>query len=134
MRQHSPWAVADGVIDPGEIKAVERLYKSIGLATDGIYSALHALLAGGEPVTVRPAREGPAEFAIPPPERERRVSLDTERVAKLMADTARASAVLGNIFSDDEADDASQEEAVEDAETAFTGALNPSTRPSSASY
>ena len=114
-------AVADGMIDPREIKAVERLYKSMGLATDGIYSALHALLAGGEPVTVRPARVGPAEFAIPPPKRERRVSLDTERVAKLMADTARASAVLGNIFSEDEAEDASQEEAVEDTDTAFTG-------------
>ena len=46
-------AAADGVVDPGEIKAIERLYKAIGLTTDGVYSDLHALTARSEPVTVR---------------------------------------------------------------------------------
>ena len=35
-------AAVDGVIDPGEIKAIEKLYKAIGLPTDDIYSSLHA--------------------------------------------------------------------------------------------
>ena len=116
-------AMADGAIDPGEIKAVERLYKSIGLATDGIYSALHALAAGNEPVTVRRARQGPEDFAIPSPEREGTVSLDAARVTALMADTARASAVLGSIFSEEEDAEEidSQEEAAEDVDAVFAG-------------
>lgn len=115
-------AAADGVIDPGEIKAVERLYKSIGLSAEGIYSALHALAAGDEPITVRRAQEQPKEFAIPKPEREATVSLNTDRVAALMADTARASAVLGSIFSDDDPEESDpQKEAVDDADTVFTG-------------
>ena len=115
-------AAADGVIDPGEIKAVERLYKSIGLSADGIYSALHALAAGDEPLTVRRAQVRPEGFAIPKPEREATVLLNTDRVAALMADTARASVVLGSIFSDDDPEESdSQEEEVEDADTVFTG-------------
>lgn len=115
-------AAADGAIDPGEIKAVERLYKSIGLSADGIYSALHALAAGDEPVTVRRAQEQPKGFDIPKPEREATVSLNTDRVAALMADTARASAVLGSIFSDDDLGESDpQEEAADDADTIFIG-------------
>ncbi|MCZ0945415.1 MAG: TerB N-terminal domain-containing protein [Gammaproteobacteria bacterium] len=113
-------AAADGVIDPGEIKAVERLYKSIGLATDGIYSALHALTAASEPVTVRPAQGEPKDFTIPAPKHDRKVSLDAGRVAALLADTARASAVLGDIFSDDDAEDMSEQQPEEETET-FAG-------------
>ena len=58
-------ASADGVIDPGEIKAIERLYKAIGLTTDGVYSDLHALAARSEPVTVRAAGEQARGFTIP---------------------------------------------------------------------
>ena len=114
-------AVADGVIDPGEIKAVERLYKSIGLATDGIYSALHALTAASEPVTVRPAQGEPKEFVIPAPPHDRKVSLDANRIAALLADTARASSVLGEIFSDDAAEDAPEPPPEEDSNDIFTG-------------
>ena len=96
-------ASADGVIDPGEIKAIERLYKAIGLTTEGVYSDLHALAARSEPVTVRAAGEQARDFAIPPPpERDGKVVLDPGRVASLMADTARVSSVLGDIFRDDE--------------------------------
>lgn len=114
-------AAADGVIDPGEIKAVERLYKSIGLAADGIYSALHALTAASDPVIVRPAQGEPREFVIPAPTDDRRVSLDANRVAALLADTARASSVLGEIFSDENAEDASEQPPEEDTDETFTG-------------
>ncbi|MCY4221864.1 MAG: TerB N-terminal domain-containing protein [Thiotrichales bacterium] len=99
-------AAADGVVDPGEIKAIERLYKTIGLTTDGVYSDLHALTARGEPVTVRKAGEQEQGFAIPPPpEREGKVVLDPGRIASLMADTAHVSSVLGKIFPDDDPDE-----------------------------
>ena len=117
-------AAADGVVDPGEIKAIERLYKAIGLTTDGVYSDLHALTAGSEPVTVRTAGtagEQARGFAIPPPpERDGKVVLDAGRVASLMADTAHVSSVLGEIFGDDDPDE-DLEETQEDIGARFQG-------------
>ena len=114
-------ASADGVIDPGEIKAIERLYKAIGLTTDGVYSDLHALAARSEPVTVREAGGQARDFAIPPPpERDGKVVLDPERVASLMADTERVSSVLGDIFRDNEIEE-DPEETQNGMESAFLG-------------
>lgn len=114
-------ALADGVIDPGEIKAIERLYNVMGLTTDGVYSDLHALAVRSEPVTVRPAAKQDRDFAIPPrPERDTKVALDPERLAALVAETARVSAVLGEIFLDEEAQDES-EEPPENATDRFPG-------------
>ena len=114
-------AAADGVVDPGEIKAIERLYKAIGLTTDGVYSDLHALTARSEPVTVRTAGEQVRGFAIPPPpERDGKVALDAGRVASLMADTAHVSSILGDIFSDDDPDE-DLEETQEDIGSGFQG-------------
>ena len=114
-------AAADGVVDPGEIKAIERLYKAIGLTTDSVYSDLHALTARSEPVTVRTAGEQVRGFAIPPPpERDGKVVLDAGRVASLMADTAHVSSILGDIFSDDDPDE-DLEEMQEDIGSGFQG-------------
>ena len=100
-------AAADGVIDPGEIKAIERLYSAIGLPAEGIYADLHALTSRVEPVMVRrPEQTADGGYTIPaPPEKERgdeghKVVLDAGRVATLVADTARVSSVLGEIFGD----------------------------------
>ena len=104
-------AAVDGVIDPGEINAIEKLYKAIGLPTDDIYSSLHAHTARSEPVTVRTADTRAPEFAIPEPtQRKGTLVLDAERVASLKADTARVSSVLGNIFGDDEEDEEIEEQ------------------------
>ena len=104
-------AAVDGVIDPGEIKAIEKLYKAIGLPTDDIYSSLHAHTARSEPVTVRTADTRTREFAIPEPtKRKETLVLDAERVASLKADTARVSSVLGNIFGDNEEDEEIEEQ------------------------
>ena len=118
-------AAADGVIDPGEIKAIERLYKVIGLKTEDVYSDLHALTASSEPVTVRQADIPARGFAIPsPPDRDNKVVLDAERVASLMADTARVSSVLVDIFREDQSEEDS-EETQEDTVTDFPGLDGP---------
>ncbi|MDE0373044.1 MAG: TerB family tellurite resistance protein, partial [Rhodospirillales bacterium] len=95
-------AAADGVIDPGEIKAIERLYSAIGLPAEGIYADLHALTARSEPVTViAPGQSENVDYAVPsPPSDDHSVVLDPERVAALVADTAKVSSVLGEIFDD----------------------------------
>ena len=99
-------AAADGVISTNEVKALEKLYKAIGLKPDGIYSALHALTSRSEPVTVLPASGQERGFAIPPPpDTDGKVSLDAERVASVMANTARVSSILREIFQDDEPDE-----------------------------
>ncbi len=114
-------AATDGVIDPQEIKAIERLFKAIGLPTGDIYSSLHAHSATGGPVTVRSASKRSGEFTIPAaPDHDHRVELNTERIASLMADTARVSSVLGEIFEDEEADE-EKEESVESTNGLFPG-------------
>lgn len=113
-------AAADGVIDLGEIKAIQKLYKAMGLETEGIYSDLHALTSGSEPVTVREAGEAAPGFAIPPPPSDSKVVLDAERVSSIMANTARVSSILEGIFGDDEPEE-EPNEVPEDSGSRFSG-------------
>lgn len=114
-------AAADGAVGSEEIKAIERIYKALGLETDGIYSALHALASRSEPVAVLMAGEPERNFAIPPPaERDNRVVLDDQRVASIMSNTARIATILGDLFKDDESDE-EQDTAMEEDESEFEG-------------
>lgn len=105
---------ADGVVDPAEIKAIQKLYRILNIEADGVYRDLHALATTAEPVTVfRPTAADP-EYAVPPqpaePAADRRapIVLDQERVAAIMADTTQVSNVLHAVFADD-ADEAEEE-------------------------
>ena len=114
-------AASDGVISGREVAALERLYSAIGLKTDGIYSALHTLSSADEPVTVIPPAEGQPGFAIPPrPDPENPLSLDADRVAAVMTNTARVSALLSEIFQDEEPEEEPAEEHGE-ADSEFGG-------------
>ena len=96
-------AASDGVVSAGEVGALERLYKALGLETEGIYSAIHNLTAPGEPVTVLPSGDGEQGFAIPArPDDSSTVDLDAERIASVMANTERVSSILGTIFQEGE--------------------------------
>ena len=99
-------AAADGVVSGKEVSALERLYKTIGLDTDGIYAALHKLASGSDLVTVIPATEEDRGFAIPSrPTPDGVLRLDAEKVASVMANTARVSSILGQIFQEEESED-----------------------------
>ena len=114
-------AAADGVINPDEIKAIERLYKVMDLSGESVYSDLHALAAQEELVTVRPPGDQDQDFAIPPPpESNANIVLDAERVASVMANTAHVASVLGDIFREDEPKD-EQGETLEEAAGRFSG-------------
>ena len=114
-------AAADGVVDPEEIRAIERLYKVMDLTREGVFSDLHALAAPDEPVSVRPAAEQNRDFAVPPPPGpDTKMVLDTERVASVMANTARVASVLGDIFGEDETKD-EREETLEGTGGGFSG-------------
>ena len=99
-------AAADGVISGREVAALERLYTALGLETGGIYSALHSLTSADDPVTVMPPAEAQPGFAIPPrPDSEGALSLDAERVAAVMTNTARVNALLSEIFQEEDAEE-----------------------------
>ena len=116
-------ASTDGSIDPEEIRIIERLYAAMGLERERVYTDLHAFTSTPEPVTVRRADPTSREFAIPSPPLEMpagTVTLDAARVSAVMADTVRVSQVLGDIFADDE-DEEAVDDHVPDTDNRFGG-------------
>ena len=124
-------STADGEVGPKEIKGLERLFKTIGLNTDGIYSALHALTIPKEtqtdwtdegPVTVQTQDEPERVFTIPPqPEPDGNVTLNPDRVASVVANTARVASILGEIFQDDDPEEGTGDGPEETREPALEG-------------
>jgi tellurite resistance protein len=103
-------AGADGQITPDEIRTLEKIYPLLGLAADDVYKHLHAMTAGGpadivdsaEPVTVIPAQSVQG-FAIPArPSPARTVHLNMATVEAKLAQSAKISAILDDIFTEDE--------------------------------
>ena len=115
-------AGADGVIAPEEIKALAKIYRSLGLDPDRAYGDIHALGTSTDwrpadrPVTVRPPEEAEAGYAVsappgapspspspsPPAAAGGALRLDATRVKKTLKETAAVSRVLAEIFTDPE--------------------------------
>ncbi|RII26757.1 MAG: Tellurite resistance protein TerB [Geobacter sp.] len=96
-------AQADGYIDPTEMKTLTKIYEMLGLDTQSLYSHAHA--AAVEPVTVQAADfVKPQGYAIPTsqPKPSDGVSLDMSAIEAKLAETVAVSAILSNIFTDDE--------------------------------
>ncbi|MFC2094954.1 TerB N-terminal domain-containing protein [Candidatus Bipolaricaulota bacterium] len=116
-------AAADGKVTKAEIAALSKLYKSLGLDPDSIHAELHSLIASGQqvvaregdPVRVRNERKTSDEFGIPEDmvDADGTVTLDSELVQKLQADTEAVGVILGEVFADD-----SPAEATDDDEKA----------------
>ncbi len=114
-------AASDGVVSAHEVSALERLHRTLGLETAGIYSAIHTLTSRDEPVTVLPSGDREEGFAIPSrPDDSGTVNLDAERIASVMANTERVSSILGAIFQEDEPEE-EMAETMEDVGHGFTG-------------
>ena len=98
-------AASDGLIQPAEITAIERLYKVMDLPPDSVYSDLHALSVPGEPRTVLFPTEKEQGYTIPTPrENKHPVVLDPKQIADLMRETEEVSDLLGRIFEEEEKD------------------------------
>ncbi|MCI0624194.1 MAG: TerB family tellurite resistance protein, partial [Acidobacteria bacterium] len=97
-------AGADGQISPEEIRTLGKIYPMLGFAADEVYSHVHAMSAGvgidvegvGKPEPSGgysiPGRPGPSEP----------VRLDMAAVKKKVAESAQISAILDDIFTEDE--------------------------------
>lgn len=100
-------AAIDGHISPGEVKTLRKIYSLLELDPDTVHTSLHRSLAqpASEPVTVRAAAPGPAGFAIPSPSKEERtdgLELDRALIEAKLAETAAVSALLADLFAEEE--------------------------------
>ncbi|MEG3789327.1 TerB N-terminal domain-containing protein [Lysobacter sp. CCNWLW3] len=78
-------AQSDGFVSPEEVKFLEKVYKALGVEPKRVFSDVHAVGAGGAPVsTTQAEKQG--------------FRLDTARIAALQEDTARVSELLSKIF------------------------------------
>ena len=99
-------ATADGAVSREEVAALEKVFGYLGLDQADVYRRLHGLDArdpGHAPAgDIRPAtrREVAAAGAVTPLSPS--VSLDPARVQARLSDTARVSALLSDIFTEDE--------------------------------
>ncbi len=102
-------AGADGQISPDEVRTLGKIYPMLGLAMDDVYSHVHAMAAGvpaaaegSEPVTVIPAGTSPG-YAIPSrPSSAGTIHLDMTVVQAKLAASAQVSAILDDIFTEDQ--------------------------------
>ena len=114
-------AAADGEASTEEVAQLEKLYKTLGLDTAGLYGALHAAVSvsSDEPVTMRPAASAPSGPAIPPEGAPASggIALDMTKVADIGKDTRDVSDLLGSIFGGDEPEDEPEERGATDPAT-----------------
>lgn len=96
-------AAADGDIDPAEVKTLQKIFSLLDLDPESVYSDLHAITAGDEPVVVREGRPEEAGRPIPPrPETGERRGLDRTAIDEKIEETAAVSSLLAGIFVETE--------------------------------
>jgi len=121
-------AAADGVIAPGEVTTLTKIYTLLGLDPSMVYGQLHERVTGVPrpqpstgPVVVRPAGASSPGFTLPstpptpPPSAHggdsltisasappRQVVLDRRLIDEKIAETGQVAALLSTIFTEDE--------------------------------
>lgn len=92
-------AQADGNVSPAEIKMLEKVYKVLGVDPKNVFTDVHAVAAGARPSTqISPA----AGLAAPTKSQAAGFKLDAARIAALQQDTEQVSALLANIFKEED--------------------------------
>lgn len=79
-------AQSDGTVSPDEMRFLEKVYKTLGVETKRVFTDVHAVSAGRSTTTVEPTKQ---------------FRLDPKRIAELQHDTAKVSALLAGIFTED---------------------------------
>ncbi|WP_460198932.1 tellurite resistance TerB family protein [Xanthomonas campestris] len=82
-------AQSDGTVSPDEMRFLEKVYKTLGVETKRVFSDVHAVSAGRSTTKVEPTKQ---------------FRLDPKRIAELQQDTAKVSALLAGIFTEDVAE------------------------------
>jgi uncharacterized tellurite resistance protein B-like protein len=87
-------AQADGMVSPEEVKFLEKVYKALGVDTTKVFSDVHAATATTHSAAVSLTGRKVESTGF---------KLDSERIATLQKDTAAVTAMLAEIFNEDEA-------------------------------
>ena len=99
-------AASDGFVSPEEITRLTKLFGYLGLDEAAVYRQVLALDPGDRgPVTVREAQSTTRSVVpdtVPLTPRPSTVSLDPAKVRARLAETARVTALLTDIFTDDD--------------------------------
>jgi len=88
-------AQADGQVTPHEVKFLERVYKTLGLDAQLLYSDLHAVPETGTLAT------SPTIGGKPKVEPATGFTLDAARIAQLQKETEEVSALLASVFAEE---------------------------------
>ncbi|MDP9555097.1 UNVERIFIED_ORG: putative tellurite resistance protein B-like protein [Pseudomonas parafulva] len=97
-------AQADGEVTPQEVKLLERVYKSLALDPQFVYSDLHSTAVRPSPVVEAMTATGAPTSMAPSSESSGSgFALDMDKVARLQQETAEVSALLASVFSDEAA-------------------------------
>lgn len=99
-------AQVDGTVSPEEVKLLEKLYKALGIDSKRVFSDVHAAASGGGARDIASAKGEQVGF-----------KLDSARIAALQKDTEAVTALLSDIFKEDDVPSAIVEEEVEESVT-----------------
>lgn len=99
-------AAADGIVSPAEISTLTKLFPRLGLDESDVYRQVHALgIDDAGPVTVDTG-DPTTRWSVPEPAAEQSqnggFTLDPVKVQARLVETARVTALLTDIFADDE--------------------------------
>jgi hypothetical protein len=86
-------AGADGHFHPREIDTLRKLYAMLGLDPEAVHRDIHGLAAASAPVPVIAPDTNQGDVPVPG-----EVLLDKQRLADVLASTARVAQVLGGVF------------------------------------
>lgn len=98
-------ANADSIIQPEEIRNIEKVYAALGLETGDLYSKLHAASISREQVLVslaQDSRQGKSMLKESKSDGSVSLQLNTELIRTRREETVRAAKLLQSILSDDE--------------------------------
>jgi hypothetical protein len=90
-------ALADGIVEPAEVRILEQFFTAMGMDQTGLYSRLHNLGVDTR-ASEKPAAASGRQLAASKPVT---VQFDMDKVAKLRSETAKLSTLLEEIFADD---------------------------------
>lgn len=93
-------AQADGEVSPAEVKLLERVYKSLQLDAQLLYSDLH-IAASSQPGSTPSTALSP-QAAAPAPTAGGGFVLDQDRIAALQKETEQVSKLLAQVFADEQ--------------------------------
>ncbi|MEO3998899.1 TerB N-terminal domain-containing protein [Mesorhizobium sp. CAU 1732] len=105
IRSATSAILADGHAGPDEVKFLERLYKSLGLPVEDVYSVLHrGSVVVDEPVSVVPEQRSSGTPIPPRPSAKSGAGLqiDQARLARIRSETSAVSELLAGIFVEEE--------------------------------